>query len=249
MKLPGCTWNFVFLLNRSLPQPVRKVRELSLFPSYVYLKWNHMFREDLNSLNPRGQPSTSAWDVPKDPHWGTRDPAGKQPDGERVWQGMHSWSLSCSPGALRSLMPICVSWALVASHILMFLIQPNKWRKREPKMAEVLGDQGMKTYTFYEIRWCRVSWSFKWSHTRMGLGELVSREECSAREGSHPLCPVASAVPNICDPGLHGSRHHRQSEGAPKCCPEVSCWRGKWHWADSFCLREFLSLLWRGKAS
>lgn len=81
-------------------------------------------------------------------------------------------------------------------------------------MAEVLDEQGMKSYTFCEIRRYRVTCSSKKSHTRMGLGGLA---------GSSP-CPVASAVPNICNPELHGSSDHRESKGAPKCCPEVSCW-------------------------
>lgn len=92
-------------------------------------------------------------------------------------------------------------------------------------MAEVLDDKSMKSYTFYEIRKCKVSCSFKKNHSIMGLGGLaVCRGECSAREGSNPLCPLASAMPSICDPGLHDSRDHRQNEDEPKCCPEVSCW-------------------------
>lgn len=58
-------------------------------------------------------------------------------------------------------------------------------------MAEVLDEQGMKSYTFYKIRRDRVSCFFKKNHTRMDLGGLVVRRgECSAREGSHPLAQL-----------------------------------------------------------
>lgn len=92
-------------------------------------------------------------------------------------------------------------------------------------MAEALDGQGMKSYTFMKSEGANFHSPLKKSHIRVGLGGfVVSGGECTAREGSHPLSPVASSMPSICDPGLHASRHHRQSEDAPKCSPEVSCW-------------------------
>ena len=144
IKLPGRTGTLLsFCWINLFYSPVRKVRESSLFSSYLVRTCTTHFREDLGCLNPREQPGFPACGVPRDPHWGTGDPTGEQPDGECSWEWMCLWTLICSlRAATRSPVPSSISWALVAPHILMSLVQHNRWCKY-PKIAVVLDGQGV----------------------------------------------------------------------------------------------------------